>query len=272
MEPKRGFASARALLVAATVLACSTTARAEGKQPDPKALVQKVVQVAGGVNALRDLQDVEYTYIYRDGKSGKMDVSVERYVFHGEKSWAHYPVHERTVHPDTRQVVTQGFNGDQSWELVGNKRTTDPQARKRADFLRKTNFYWFCMTFKLLDPGLMYSYEGTQQVGDINYELVKVQFKDGVGDASDTYVLYINPKTWRVDQFLFTVMDFGKADPSLMKVQYERVSGILLPTLRSYAPADWKGNPKGAWTDEISLSIHFNNDFPASMFDPPPRP
>jgi hypothetical protein len=39
---------------------------------------------------LRTFRDVEYKYTYRDKKTGKADISIERYVFDGELSWAKY--------------------------------------------------------------------------------------------------------------------------------------------------------------------------------------
>jgi len=93
------------------------------------------------------------------------------------------------------------------------------------------------------------------------------------GDIEYTYLLYINPTTWRVDQFLFTVLDFGRTDPLLMEVEYERVEGVLLPVRRRYTPSDWAGKvPADAqWTDEISLGIRFDNGFGAALFAAPGR-
>ncbi len=93
--------------------------------------------------------------------------------------------------------------------------------------------------------------------------LVKIGFQEGVGDVSDTYLLWINSKTSRVDQFLLTVLDFGKKEPLLMKVQYERINGVLLPTNRRCAPSSWSGSvPADAkWIDEISVGIRFGDDF-----------
>jgi len=233
-------------------------------------LVAKAVQEAGGVDALRVKKSVEYTYLYRNQSTGALDVSLERYLFDGEKSWARYDVHEG-LNPEAEGAIIQGYDGRTSWQTVGGVRTSNAQELKRADFLRKTNFYWFAMTFKLLDPGLVYSYEGQRKVGDTVYELVKIGFQEGVGDVSDTYVLYINPKTSRIDQFLFTVLDFGKKEPLLMKVRYERVDGVLLPTRRIYAPSDWSGSvPAGTkWIDEISVGIRFGDRFDESLFRAP---
>jgi hypothetical protein len=258
------------LMLLSVVLFPASPLSAGQHETDAKALVARVVQEAGGANALHEKKDVEYTYLYRRGDTGTVDLSLERYVFDGEKSWARYLVHEM-VAAEVDGPVVQGYDGTTTWQSVAGKPQTDEQGLARADFLRKTNFYWFAMTFKLLDPGLQYTYEGRRKVGDTFYELVKVGFDRGVGDVSDTYVLYINPKTWRVDQFLFTVLDFGKEDPFLMEVDYELVDGVLLPLKRRYAPSDWSGRvKKGAkWTQEISVGVRFDNGFDSSMFEAP---
>ena len=108
---------------------------------------------------------------------------------------------------------------------------------------------------------------------DEDYHLVKLSFDVGVGDVSDTYVLYINPRTWRVDQFLFTVLDFAKTDPFLMKVECERVDGILLPVKRRYTASDWSGtvSKNAESTDEVSVGIRFDNGFGTALFAPPKR-
>ncbi|MGB5683939.1 MAG: DUF6503 family protein [Polyangiales bacterium] len=264
--------TARAVAVAAASLALllAPTGELAADATDAKALVAKVVEEAGGVDALRKKANVEYTYLYRRGETGALDVSVERYVFDGEKSWARYDVYEG-LNPGGKGPVVQGYDGRSTWQTVAGVKSSDADSLKKADFLRKTNFYWFAMTFKLLDPGLQYEYAGRRKVGDTTYELVKVTFDAGVGDVSDTYLLYINPNSWRVDQFLFTVLDFGKTEPLLMMVEYERVDGVLLPTKRRYTASDWSGQSTedAKWTDEISVGIRFGNGFDESLFARP---
>jgi hypothetical protein len=264
--------TARAVVIAAVSLAMllAPTGELAADTPDAKALVAKVIEKAGGIDALRKKADVEYTYLYRRGGTGALDVSVERYVFDGEKSWARYDVYEG-LSPGGKGPVVQGYDGRSTWQTVAGVESSDADSLKKADFLRKTNFYWFAMTFKLLDPGLQYEYAGRRKVGDTTYELVKVTFDAGVGDVSDTYLLYINPKSWRVDRFLFTVLDFGKTEPLLMMVEYERVDGVLLPTKRRYTASDWSGQvtEDAKWTDEISVGIRFGNGFDESLFARP---
>jgi hypothetical protein len=149
-----------------------------------------------------------------------------------------------------------------------------------TDFVRKTNYYWFTMMFKLLDEGLLYEYLGSKQIEGKNYNLVKVTFESGVGDVQDTYILYINAEStyilyinaesYLVDRFLFTVMDFGMAEPHMMLVEYDEVSGVKIPSKRRYVASDWDGKPKNDnwiavnWTD-----IKFSNGFDKSMFSQP---
>lgn len=265
MQRSSVMLAAAILLVAAMV-----TGRLQAQKPDPKALVAKVVEEAGGEDALHRKRDVEYVYVYRRGDTGGLDVSLERYLFDGEKSWARYELAEN-MDQKPRSTIIQGFDGTTTWQVVESHVTTDAASLRRADFLRKTNFYWFAMTFKLLDPGLRYRYEGRREVNGVRYELVKITFDEDVGDVSDTYLLYINPNTWRVDQFLFTVLDFGKTEPLLMEVEYERIDGVLLPTRRRYAPARWNGELRkdARWTDELSLGIRFDNGFSSGLFERP---
>lgn len=261
---------ARAWIIAVVAFAATAPLYAAQHEKDPKAIIARAVEEAGGVDALRKRKDVEYAYLYRRGDTGAVDLSIERYVFDGEKSWARYQVHE-TVGADAEGPIVQGYDGTSTWVTVAGEATSDEKIVGRADFLRKTNFYWFAMTFKLLDPGLRYAYEGQRKVGGRTYDVVKVTFDAGVGDVSDTYVLYVDVETSQIDQFLFTVLDFGKTDPFLMEVDYERVDGVLLPVKRRYAPSDWSGKAeKGAkWTHEVSVGIRFNNGFDESMFTPP---
>ena len=65
---------------------------------------------------------------------------------------------------------------------------------------------------------------------EIAYKVIEVTFGDNVGDAQDTYVLYIIQETKLIDQFLFTVKAFGVSDPFLMSFEYQTVEGIKIPS------------------------------------------
>lgn len=231
-----------------------------------KALLDRMTKVTGSYSDLWKLKDIQYIYIYRS-PNGKEDTSLERYIFDGELSWAKYTKREVHVHSNVKGEVIQGYDGKKTWLTIDGKNETDPQKLKIADFLRKTNFYWLAMMQKLQDPGINATHQGTENVDGVSYDKVKITFGENVGDAQDTYILYFNPKSNLVDQFLFTVMDFGMKDPLLMRVKYKDVHGVKLPTYRKYIESNWDGDIRGkGWTEEISKNIAVNNGFKKTSF------
>ena len=158
--------------------------------------------------------------------------------------------------------MEQFYNGDTTVVTLDGERVAEPQVIRVSDFLRKTNYYWFAMMFKLLDPGIKYELLDDQKLEGTAYKRVEITFDQGVGDVQDKYVLYIHPETKMVDQFLFTVLDFGVEQPNLMKVTYEEIDGVKIPTYRKYAQANWEGEPQtDSWTEEVSRNISFGKGF-----------
>jgi hypothetical protein len=234
-------------------------------------LIEQMAAVVGTMDDLKALGDVEYRYSYRDAQTGREDVSIERYVFDGEYSWAEYLLRENLMLPDIPGDMVQGYDGEKTWVTVDGTPQEDAMIVKMADFARKTNYYWLTMFQKLLDPGTHQTHEGTRMVDGVEYELVRITYGEGVGDVQDTYLLYVHPETHLVDQFLFTVMDFNMIEPLLMKVKYESFGEVMLPTWRSYAPSNWEGEvaEDAEWTDEISEALRFGNGFTRAMFQAP---
>jgi len=243
---------------------------AEVETNQGKALVKKMVAACGGTENFWALKDVEYEYTYDASYENKKDVSIERYVFDGELSWAEYTTREKHAFPDKEGKLLMGFDGSSSWCTMDGQLMQDSATLRVTDFMRKTNFYWFTMMYKLLDPGLNYEYQGKKTSNDMEYDIVKVSFGENVGDAQDIYVLYINPQTKMVDQFLFTVMDFGREEPLMMFVEYQTVDGVKVPKYRKYAPSDWDGNiMEEKWTENYFDNIKFNNNFAPDQFKQP---
>lgn len=234
-------------------------------QNEAKKLIEEVVEAVGGVDKLKEMKDVEYEYTFRSKEKGIKDVSIERYIFDGEKSFAHYTTREYYMFPDMKGEHTQYFDGAQTTSMIGESAITDEQPAYVSHFFRKTNFYWFNMMYKLLDPGINYKLMDKRTVDGTTYDVVEMTFGKGIGETSDRYMLYINPDTKLIDQFLFTVLGFGFSEPFLMKLKYEDVNGLKLTTYRQYAPANWQGEViKEEWNEQISKRIKFNNGFTAS--------
>lgn len=222
-------------------------------------LVYAMTQKVGDYNKLLDKKDVVYTYTY-ETPDGKADVSTENYMFDGELSYGAYTKHERTL-PQLEGLIEQGYDGEQFWLKHNGAVIQDEALLKRVAFNRPTNFYWFTMMQKLLDPGVNYEYLRSETIGTTDYEVVKISFTSEENKPTDIYQLYINKDTLLVDQFLFTVADFGKMEtPNLMTLTYENVDGLLLPTKRLYKKSTWNADVTDApWIQVTWSNIKFNN-------------
>jgi len=229
-------------------------------------LVYKMAQKTGDYNSLLALKDVTYTYTYRTADK-KEDISTEKYIFDGELSLGTYSKHERTL-PDLEGNMIQSYDGASFYLTNDGKSIKDEAMLKGVAFTRKTNFYWFAMMQKLLDPGIKYEYLGTASISDKNYDIVKVSFDSPADQPKDIYQLYINKKTTLVDQFLFTVVDYNVVEnPLLMRVRYDEIDGVLIPTYREYTQSNWDGDIlKDEWTQEISENIKFTTGLRKDQF------
>tara|TARA_R110002049_G_scaffold80951_7_gene205873 strand:+ start:666 stop:1457 length:792 start_codon:yes stop_codon:yes gene_type:complete len=229
-------------------------------------LVYNMTQKTGSYQDLLNLKDIVFNYTYRTPDK-KEDVSIESYIFDGELSHGTYLKHERTL-PGLKGKMQQGYNGKDFWLKIDGQEITDNEAIESVKFTRKTNFYWFAMMQKLLDPGINYQYLGQESIDGKDYEIVKITFSSADDVATDIYQLYINPETHLVDQFLFTVVSKNVTDPILMRVKYENINGVLLTTYRKYTKSDWKANViKDAWVEELTKDVKFNQDLDKALFN-----
>ncbi len=234
-------------------------------------LLQEMVASLGGLDAYNALDDVTYTYTYRDILKDVKDVSTEKYLYDGELSWAEYHEHKKNVHPDKEGPVTESWNGKEAWLIVEGNFVPAPPALKMVNFSRNTSFFWFNMMYKLLDEGTLHEQLPNRELEGVDYQIVQVTYEEGVGDAQDRFVLYINPKTNLVDHFIFSNAFFGpKVPPRMMHVEYQTVNGLQWPKRQWYEFADWDGNIKeGPKSEKIYTDIVFNTGIERSLFDKP---
>ena len=230
-------------------------------------IVYKMTQKAGNYEKLASLKDVVYTYTYTT-PDGKEDISTEKYIFDGELSYGSYDKHERTF-PDLEGRIEQGFDGNSFWLKNNGASIKDEKSLERVTFNRKTNFYWFAMFQKLLDPGLHYKYIKEATIDGNSYDVVEITFTSEDGKPTDIYQLYVNKETALVDRFLFTVVDFNVVEiPNLMKVEYEDINGLLIPTKRKYTKANWDGEILNEdWINVHWTDIKFNNNLTKKQFE-----
>lgn len=229
-------------------------------------LVYNLTQKTGNYQTLLNKKDVIYTYTYKT-PTGETDSSTEKYIFNGELSYGAYNQHERTL-PNLKGLIEQGYDGNEYWLKHNGKIINDQTALKRVAFNRPTNFYWFAMFQKLLDPGLVYEHLGNKMIDNKAYDVVKVSFISENDKPTDIYQLYINKATGLVDQFLFTVADFGKIEtPFLMQLKYEKIEDLLIPTKRQYKQSNWDAEVSDQpWIYVNWTNIKFNNNLKKKNF------
>ena len=226
------------LLIAVVCIMTSTLFAQDAKQ-----LLAETMEAMGGKNNFYNKGSVSYDYEYNDPNSGLHFVGKEMYDFDGELSRADFTTH--TMLAPKGGAVTEGYDGTNFWVTIDGQNVDNKDALGFARFLRKTNYYWFTMFFKLLDDGVNQEFTGTKTINGTTYNMVKITFGENVGDAQDTYVLYINNKTKLIDQFLFTITAFGVTEPNLMRFKYETIDGIKIPTDRNYIKSNWDGEIVG---------------------------
>jgi len=235
--------------------------------PKSKSLIAKLYEVNGGWAKLAAKKDVQYTYVYNDFSKG-IDMSTERYIFDGEASWGKYTQHEANVLPGMEGVATQCYMKGESKISLAGKMVSDPAAIGGTEFLRAANFFWFSMMYKLDDPGTSHKYMGQEEVNGINYDKVSLSYNpQEVGkEVNDAYILYFNPKTHLVDQFMFSLPALGVDKPILrMELDYEVVDGVYIATSRrAYAPN--KEGEYGQMGEYTTKEIKFSNGFTMDDF------
>ena len=230
-------------------------------------LLDALVAVNGGYKTLAAKKDVQFHYVYDNFDKGK-DVSTERHIFHGEHSWASYDRHDLNVMPGKKGTAIQSYVDSKPALTLDGNPITEPKAIGGTIFLRKVNFYWFTMMYKLKDPGTNYKYLGTEKVGDITYDKVSLIYDANITkkENNDEYILYFNPNTHLVDQFYFSLPDWGIEKPILkMTLTYKKVDGILVSTVRKGFMPNETGDyiPIGVYTFS---QITFNNGFKKEDF------
>ncbi len=231
---------------------------------NPSSMLASIAYAHGGWDDIWNKKDVQYSYDYRSA-DGKADVSTERYVFATETSFGHYTQHDINAMPGTEGDIMQYFDGKTTMATLAGKAIEDPNAVGTSEFLRRANYFWFLMPYKLTDKGTILKYLGKEDYNGTSYDKLEVTYDPAVTgkEQNDIYILYINPTTKMIERFYFSLPAMGVTVPAIIaNYQYEEVDGQKIASKRTY----FMPNEKGEYGDEPSLTqtltnIKFNNGF-----------
>jgi hypothetical protein len=167
--------------------------------------------------------------------------------------------------PDKEGEVIQSLVNNEGTCMMDGKAIVDEKVIGGTNFLRRANYFWFTMNFKLGNPGTNHEYIGSEKIGAIDYHKVKVSYVSEVTgkEQNDGYIIFINPETYLVDQFLFSLPAMGVNDIAIkMVVEYEAINGLKLPTKRTvYMPEKDGKLATEPSLIQTSTNVKFNNDF-----------
>ena len=230
----------------------------------PESILANVAFAQGGWDDLYSKKDVQYTYDYRY-PDGKADVSQERYMFSNEASYAVYSQNDINAMPGMEGKIEQYFDGEKAHVMVDGKELDDPAAIGGTDFLRRANYFWFVMSYKLSDKGTVLKAMGQEEYNGISYDKVAVSYDPAITgkEQNDSYILYVNPDTKMIDRFLFSLPAMGVNVPAIVgNYEYEDIEGQKIATKRTY----FMPNEKGEYGETPSIvqtltNVKFNNGF-----------
>ncbi len=212
----------------------------------PAQQVLRAINAMGGLEAWYGNGPLYYHFNYQplDGGTPRNTLVTNDYV----RSRA---VHQ--VATDTTQRF--GFDGEQAWSLSGER-----VAGMSPRFWSLTPYYFVGLPFVLADAGINFASLPAAKLDGVTYDMVKVTYTQGTGDASgDYYVLYLHPETGELDALRYIVSypgyfpDGGHHPEKLMKITGKtKVDGVTLPT--GYATHMWNDGDPGPEVTTITVS------------------
>ena len=256
-------AAALALLLALL----GSAAPAGAQDAGARALVDRVIAAAGGMQGWAELKDVTFKLtsvsLTPEGEATGARVSLYRLKRHGK-------IRIETV--TGGGVLVQAFDGQRPWVTLGGKPDTSPEALTRAHFQSVNWWYWIGIPFKLKDPGVIVRHAGAAALQGKRVEVLEVTFEPKIGATSDRYTYYIDPETHHI---VFVELQLqpgvwpgvgGPAPSRSAWLEYKNEGPFTIHTKRVfYDSADLTTKRGIAWFEEF----RFNTGLPDSLFRGP---
>lgn len=224
-------------------------------------IVLAAIDAHGGLERWYANGPIRFRYTYNRLTGGE-PIDTEQVI----DTWSARARHTLTA--DT--TVSFGWTGKEAWTSGTDSLAINPR------FWSLTPYYFVAMPFVLADPGVNLEMAGQMTAEDETYDLVRVTFDAGTGDAPDDYYyLLLDPVTRRVGGVRYVVSypgffpEGGTTPERLMLYDgAQTASGIKLQeSFRSFA---WTGEGAGEPAAEGTVTdLRFVSDAPDAMFAMP---
>jgi hypothetical protein len=234
----------------------SATATTRLEASDGGRIVLRAINAAGGLDAWYGTATSSYGWEYSNVGS---DIQFKTVMVADNRS--------RRVYHD---IVSLGsfqdakpYEGRMGWD--GHDAWIYPaETEVNPRFWATTGYYFSSIPFVLADPGIVYETLPDQELDDVMYDMVKVGYEADVGDASDTYTLYVDKESDQLRAIRYTVTFGGRpagAETLFYYEDYVTVDGLTVPTRFDgyWVTEGKKGDFKNeAWVTNVSFSVPFD--------------
>ncbi|PHI20781.1 hypothetical protein CEQ90_05295 [Lewinellaceae bacterium SD302] len=224
-------------------------------------LIAAAIEAHGGLEKWYTQTPLHFRFNYQPDEGAARDTRIMNDYLNSRA------VHTMVSQPD----VSYGWDGEKAWM---SDTSANPGTSVR--FWSLTPYYFEGLPFVLADEGINYEKLEPVEWQGTTYDLVKITYGEGVGDAPDDYyVIYVNPETKLVDALRYIVsyrgfFDDGKHLPEKLMTITEKteVEGITLA--KTYETRWWKGGEPSEVNTRVDVSeIAFRPDTDMSIFDMP---
>ena len=235
----------------------ATEARAHLEATEGGRTVLRAIEAGGGLEAWYAAPTSSYAWEYANVgsnlqfKSHLVADNRSRRIYHRLESLGDYG--------DPQPVDARfAWDGEEAWMWPPEIDRVNPR------FWASTGFYFSSIPFVLADPGITYEAMPPAQLDERTYDMVRVGYETGVGDASDTYTLYVDQETGRLRAIRYTVTYGGRparGESLFYYDDYVTVDGLSVPThFMGYQFVDGaKGEFRNeAWVTGISFHEPFD--------------
>jgi len=151
------------------------------------------------------------------------------------------------------------WNGEEAWFVPADV------TRINSRFWALTGYYFQMIPFVFADPGVDYELLPDEELDGETYDMVEVSYEEGVGDANDYYITYVDQESGLVHAIRY-VVTFGGRPPGgetlFYYEDYNTEDGLTVPTgFRGYGFADGeRGSFRNeAWTTDIDFGVPFDS-------------
>lgn len=225
----------RSALVTGTVLLLSVLAAFPASaQPTAADIAGQVMQALGGKEAWDNTHFLRFTFAGR--RTHHWDRWTGRHRLEGQSP------------EGQKYVVLHNLNTRQGEVWLDGKKAGEAAAKEwleRAYGAWINDTYWLLMPYKLQDPGVNLTYEGTEQLEGITYDKLHLSFGNVGLTPGDEYWAWINRDTHLMDRWAYLLQaqpgQERAKEPTAWRWQgWQKYGDILLAPTRAQVTGDRK--------------------------------